>query len=362
VESGPKHVSIAIKRRPGDFLAIANPGVKTIFQKKTGIPNSMRWGSPLRPEWIELSFSNLCNFSCLYCNSKYSSSWEKEDKKFGPWEPEIAQSPTGPVKVDKLRLDNFKKWLEPLLPNLKKLKITGGEPLLHYETIELLQFLNEHKAPRLKLEINTNLNPPEKHWEPFVKVIGELSASDQYKRISVNPSLEAWGRQAEFIRYGLDLEKFQGNLRNLLEQTQTHIKFHSAINALSPGSLQSFWEYVLKLKKTYNSSKRGVSISSFPVQQPQWLSVASMGTRQRNQMVKLIQYATDNLDPQSGFTNIEVMEIKNIEAMLAGKTQIKKETANVFMQRMQDLEIRRNIRFQSDFPELYKEMEARINE
>ena len=37
------------------------------------------------PGYLEVSFSNVCNFKCVYCSPEISSMWYKEIAKFGPY-------------------------------------------------------------------------------------------------------------------------------------------------------------------------------------------------------------------------------------------------------------------------------------
>ena len=53
------------------------------------IKNS-RWNEDFNPRYVEVSFSNVCNFKCSYCGPEYSSQWLQETKQFGGY-------PTTPI-------------------------------------------------------------------------------------------------------------------------------------------------------------------------------------------------------------------------------------------------------------------------
>jgi len=43
------------------------------------------WDYNINPEYIEINFSNECNFKCGYCHPKFSSRYYNEIKKEGPY-------------------------------------------------------------------------------------------------------------------------------------------------------------------------------------------------------------------------------------------------------------------------------------
>jgi hypothetical protein len=43
------------------------------------------WRDDFNPRYVEVAFSNTCNFKCSYCGPSFSSSWVEEAKKFGAY-------------------------------------------------------------------------------------------------------------------------------------------------------------------------------------------------------------------------------------------------------------------------------------
>ena len=43
------------------------------------------WREDYNPKYVEVSFSNTCNFKCSYCGPQYSSKWVEEINQFGPY-------------------------------------------------------------------------------------------------------------------------------------------------------------------------------------------------------------------------------------------------------------------------------------
>jgi molybdenum cofactor biosynthesis enzyme MoaA len=90
---------------------------------------------------IDVRWTNLCNFACVYCGPEFSSKWANE------LSIQTAQ-PTSQQQQD------FKEYIFDHVSQLKHVYLAGGEPLLMKENLELLQNLN----PGVSLRINTNLS------------------------------------------------------------------------------------------------------------------------------------------------------------------------------------------------------------
>ena len=90
----------------------------------------------VNPEYIEINFSNECNFKCGYCHPKFSTSYYNEIKKHGPY----TMSTSHRQDIDYFELyeeDNnpyikaWWDWWPEVSKTLNILRITGGEPLMH---------------------------------------------------------------------------------------------------------------------------------------------------------------------------------------------------------------------------------------
>jgi len=56
------------------------------------------WKTDFNPKYVEVSFSNTCNFKCAYCGPQYSSKWVEEIEKHGPY-----KTSTNFNQIDSLR-------------------------------------------------------------------------------------------------------------------------------------------------------------------------------------------------------------------------------------------------------------------
>lgn len=201
------------------------------------------------PTILEVFFKNTCNLLCVYCSEKYSSSIQKENKKYGYINIEN--------KRDVLLNNNYDKlspllwqWLETNFKSLKRLHILGGEPLLQDDFFRLLEFIEQNPNPNLELAIISNLAIKEKVLKNCFDKIKNLIAHKKIKRVEVQASIDGWGPGQEYIRSGLELAVFDRNFTYLLGLSFLRLSILSTITSLSIPELPALAEKINKWKKT----------------------------------------------------------------------------------------------------------------
>jgi len=149
------------------------------------IKNS-NWNDDFNPKYVEVSFSNTCNFKCSYCGPMFSSKWVEELNTFGQYPNSNNFNNMDFFKQNNMMpylsseenpyVDAFWKWWPELYQDLHTFRITGGEPLLSKDTFKILDYIIETKTPNKKLSlcINSNLGIPEKLFNQFVEKIEKI--------------------------------------------------------------------------------------------------------------------------------------------------------------------------------------------
>jgi organic radical activating enzyme len=225
------------------------------------------------PTYLEVDFSNVCNFKCTYCGPEYSTTWAEDIKKKGPI---ILLDKTNQVQwaqgwqknLDNLvyknrefnpYLDAFWKWWPDVYKHLKVYRITGGEPLMSKETFRSIDWFIDNPNQELEFSINTNLGTVDKLWDKFIKKVKILTEKRSVKRFTVFTSVDAWGKRAEYIRTGLNFELFKKRYEQLLEIPNVRVTIMCTFNIMSVTSIKELLEWQLKLKKKYNNSNMSAS-------------------------------------------------------------------------------------------------------
>jgi len=212
------------------------------------------------PAYVEVSFGRTCNFACSYCGPAFSSKWEQDISKSGPYKV-IYQEYNAVQESEKHYNNNehnpyieaFWRWFPDAYKHMQVFRITGGEPLLIKDTFRVMDFLLANPNPNLELAINSNACPPGDIWETFVKKVKRLVENNCVKKFDLYTSAEATGERAEYIRDGMDWNMFTKNIEYFLTETRnTRVVIMSTFNILSASTYQELLTWILDLKRRYS--------------------------------------------------------------------------------------------------------------
>ncbi len=309
------------------------------------------------PRYVEVSFSNVCNFKCSYCGPAFSSKWTEEVKAKGPYklyqthyngikESEVSY----PNREDNPYIEAFWKWFPEAAKHMYTFRITGGEPLLSKHTFKVIDYLLENPQPHLHFAINTNACPPGDLWETFVKKIKQLEENKSIKYFSLYSSAESFGEQAEYSRDGMDWELFSKNLRYFLDNTNTsELMLMSAVNMLGLPSLTTYLRFVSKLKK--GNVDRIVADFAY-VRHPEFLDIKIADKITIDKYLKpSIQYIINNKEKFSDYEYIKLNRIyEDCVARFKKDIDVSKERIQ-FLQFINEYDKRRGKNFTEVFPE-----------
>lgn len=220
------------------------------------------------PTYLEVDFSNVCNFSCTYCGPEFSSVWAENLKKNGPikvlentphvqwvqgWQKDLNTLAYKNREFNPY-LDAFWKWFPEAYKHLKVYRITGGEPLLSKETFKSMDWFLDNPNTELEFSINSNLGAPDKVWDQFIEKIEKLVEAKAVKRFTIFTSVDAWGSKAEYIRPGLNFELFKKRYEQLLQMNDVRAVIMCTFNIFSITSIQQLFEWHVSLRKKYNKN------------------------------------------------------------------------------------------------------------
>lgn len=169
----------------------------------------------VKPVSWDYRFSNLCNFKCRMCGDMLSSAWESEQRQHGmiDWsnsknnwmQPAVRQAIS--QFQDSQIESEFAQAVEE--HRVEEIYWVGGEPLMYEQHWRYMARIIElGDGPRVYARYNTNLSRI------------EYSGSNLYQDIlsglrdwQICASLDGTGRIGEYIRTGLDYEKWLENFR-----------------------------------------------------------------------------------------------------------------------------------------------------
>jgi pyruvate-formate lyase-activating enzyme len=317
------------------------------------------------PSYLEVSFSNACNFKCVYCSPEISSKWLEEIQQYGSFNTSQGQHDLGWLKQtgrfpykhseDNPYVNAFWQWFPDAISHLKIFRITGGEPLMSKDVWRVFEYLKEHPQPDMELAINSNMCVDEKLIDKFIAGLDDLRKS--VKRVKVYTSLESTGEQAEYARHGLNYELWLKNVRRILD-TGTDIAIMTTINILSLPTFNNFIDVVMQLRNEYNVdlAYNRITLSVNYLRWPPYLSVKILDSASRNKFAKEIQshaekYLADH--SQYKYSILYLEEWDQIQRFCDYLVQDEDVTINKqdFKKFIVEVDRRRNTDFVRTFPE-----------
>jgi organic radical activating enzyme len=223
---------------------------------------SKPWDDNVDPSYVEVSFGNVCNFKCSYCAPHISSKWMEEIEQHGPYPTSDGYNNLEWIKAGNMMpipnraenpyVDAFWEWWPKMYNSLEHFRITGGEPLLNRNTFKVLDYIIKNPNPNLEVSINTNLNPPEDLFNVFLEKIKIIINEKKLKKFKLFTSAEAHGKQSEYIRFGMDYDKWLSNIHRVYEEVpECTFTIMSTYNLLSVPSYGKFLKDMLEIKREY---------------------------------------------------------------------------------------------------------------
>jgi organic radical activating enzyme len=245
------------------------------------------WDADVNPTYLEVSFDTVCNFKCAYCSPSFSTTWRQEIERHGPYDlPDLTlhsleylkQSGRMPIPISEHNpyIEAFWNWWPDAVKDLHVFRITGGEPLLSKQVFRVLDYLIDNPQPQMEFNINSNLDVPEELVNTFIKKMQIIQDKKAVKMFKVYTSNEAHGKQAEYIRFGLNYDRWLKNCHRVLaEIPDSHLTVMAAYNILSIPSFNLLMDDVIQMKHQYTiqpNRKNPVSLDVPYVRWPEFLA------------------------------------------------------------------------------------------
>ncbi len=318
----------------------------------------------INPRHLEISFDNVCQLKCIYCNPTVSSKWWEEIKEFGGYKTSCGFNDytvsTGSAhdqeKAVNPYAEAFWKWWPDLKNDLLVFRITGGEPLLSKETFKVLDNLIEFPNPKLELLINSNLSVPEALIDKLIISLKTLTEKGCIKSVTIFGSIDTFGDQAEYIRTGLNFKKFVQNVEKILaEVPKSQISFTVTYNALSVPGFLNLLKLILELRKKHNrvGTPNRMMFDTPYLRYPNYLSIQVLPESFLKYLDEQIQFVSENIGGLNGFTSLEHAKLLRLRLWMkkSVEPEILTTQLNDFLIYFQEHDRRRKTDFLKTFPE-----------
>jgi len=298
------------------------------------------------PTIFEVFVKSTCNLMCTYCNTRDSSKIRAEVKKHG----EIT-FPDG-TKVSKMydfqdhpMTDTFFEksldYLERHGNDLKRFHLLGGETLYMKETKEVYKSLSKLKNRQLEFNIVSNLmtdNVPE-HIELIEKLIRDKCIG----RFDLTCSIDNWGPEAEYARYGLKCDKWLRNFDYVVNKKWIYLSTQSCITTLT---LRTH-EDLLKVINERRKNRRINNEHTFPTGRPMMHPGIYGGRFWKDDFLRAVAIMPDNDTHSRQLKEYWIGMWKSIKDLDPNREMIDKGKHY-----LDTLDIRRNLNWRKLYPYL----------
>lgn len=246
-------------------------------------------------EYYDLRYSNLCNFSCRTCNPEFSSLIEKEIEEnsnlkefYLPLDQRVNHDIVNNIEFEKIKI----------------LNLTGGEPTLIKENLQIFEKLIEIGNTNLSLLITTNasvINP---------KLLNILK---HFTNLHWTISIDGIGSAAEYIRFGSNWETIEKNVQTILELGNS-IQFNCTVSAYSILNLDSVINWFVDLKHKY--SNQPLELTFFVLEYPWYLQIDNLPLDLIEQAISSCEKAKNIISKTTNFTANQETIIENLISKL----------------------------------------------
>lgn len=290
-----------------------------------------------KPVWLDLLWSNKCNFACMGCTGDLSSTIAK--KYLSAYS--IAHDNDNRVFVNHEWSNDTNKKIDYILKHsdsIKFLHLNGGEPFMQEGVYELLDAL-----------LKNNLNKKIKIWSHTNGSITTYKGVDIVEtylkhwgdNFEITMSHDCHGEKGEYIRYGLKQNKWLNTFNRLKEKgVKINIQScYSIFNALS----------LVELNHWYNENVPDVDRMIYPWQDPFPFTAKFLQIDE-----ELLYLANKELEFLSRW-NVKNWDINELKSYL--NSSIEKDFSRgkkLFQRSIKQFDLLRKTDFLKTFPELTK--------
>ncbi|MBU2914595.1 twitch domain-containing radical SAM protein [Reichenbachiella agariperforans] len=166
------------------------------------IVNEQTVTSQLKPVYLDIRFSNVCNLRCRTCWHGASSSWFEEGKQLN--------NTAGNQAIIRATTNNRQLVTDVMnyCEAIDEVYFAGGEPLMMEEHYQLLDSLLATKQQPL-IRYNTNLSLLQ------CKAYDACDYWRQFDRVKVSVSIDELAQRGEYVRKGLKWELLLKNIEQV---------------------------------------------------------------------------------------------------------------------------------------------------
>jgi len=208
------------------------------------------------------NFGSTCNLGCYMCRPYDSSTRRKELRDanlihkwstLGLFSPEEARV----QNISSSKNDLFNDNILDNIHRVSTIKIYGGEPVLLDRMWKFLEKIPDDNAKNIDVIMSTNLTQTKhKGWSL-------LDIDKKFHSLGLIVSCDHFGEDLEFIRYPIDVQRFEENLKMMRKYVLNIACTVSVLNIYDLKKIEEYYkDFVIHWEPVYSPSS--LSIKNIP--------------------------------------------------------------------------------------------------
>lgn len=202
--------------------------------------------------YLDLRLGNLCNLKCRMCSPFNSSQIAKEHLNLEQRDSAYKVVWASTFGKFDSRFNDMQEWFDKdvlwdqiidMIPSLKKVYMTGGEPTLIENNFKFMQACIDKGRTDIVLFFNTNCTNVNKKFTSLIS---------QFDRVNINASIDGVGNVNDYIRAPSKWSQISRNIETLAEIPNVHLGVTPTVQIYNIFNLVKMLDWVQSLNKKYN--------------------------------------------------------------------------------------------------------------
>lgn len=326
--------NIAGERHDNNFLGLPNINEAVANTDTNGFIHNQK------PVWLDILYSNKCNFACMGCSADLSSTIAtKYQSAYNILHDKPEDTPV--IQEWQNKNDKIIDYILEHSDSITKIHLNGGEPFMQEPVHELLHVLLE-KGLNKQIHIWSHTNGSINKYKN-VNVIEDY-LSNWGAKATITMSHDLHGNQGEYVRYGLKQDKWIDTF-NRLKESNVEVNIQTCFNVFN----------ALHLQELYNFYRYDLNTDDHLVLN-QWTDPVPFSARMLQTDSELLQKANavlDNFQHKKGDYSWKY-KFFNIKKFLNTKLEQDKikNYQSRFQKSIKKFDMLRGTDFKTTFPEL----------
>ena len=240
--------------------------------------------------YLDLRLGNLCNLKCRMCSPFNSSQIAKEHLDLEQRDPAYKVVWASTFGKFDPRFNDMQEWFDKdilwdqvidMIPNLKKVYMTGGEPTLIENNFKFMQACIDKGRKDIVLFFNTNCTNVNKKFTNLIS---------QFDRVNINASIDGVNEVNDYIRSPSKWSQISRNVETLAQMPNVVLGVTPTVQTYNVFNLVDTLKWVNDLNQKY---KRNIFVDFLINVHPKHLSVRILPDEIRHRIATdLIDYKT----------------------------------------------------------------------